>query len=62
MPVKGFAAEIHFAVSAALGLVHGRICPELSQYVECYRGFNGFGIAVESLHGNFRFYMKGEEK
>ena len=38
VPVKGLTAEIRFPVSAGIGLVLGRICPGLSQYVECSRG------------------------
>ena len=54
VPEKGFAAEIQILVSAGFGLVPGRICLGLSQYVECYRGLWDY-FAVETLHGNFAF-------
>jgi len=39
VPEKGLAAEIHRSVSAGFGLVFGRICHELSHFVESYRSF-----------------------
>ena len=61
VPEKGFAAEIQILVSAGFGLVPGRICLGLSQYVECYRRYYGFTLP-RSVSAAISLLLKGEGK
>ena len=58
-PVKGFAAEIRLAVSAAAGLVLGITCPGLSRYVERYRWFC---IAIAAVYPWQYFFCERGKK